>query len=257
MPSKVPSTISYRRLTLTSALLTLLVTVVIVSSSALASQTLISYQRDQAPATEAPRFRPETDSSPPERFAANRFDTRQSNFPPAEVVRGNLPSKEPRVAAAADPRKLAPSSATDGTINGAAAKTKSPLGLPVSQLFSTAGAGLAIVVGLFLVCAWLWRGGKHNPNAALPQAAFQVLGRAPLVGRTTAQLIQVGNKLVLVAVTADGLQPLTEITDAAEVDRLAGLCMGDKQTSSTAEFQKILRKLAQEPATGFLGAEAA
>jgi flagellar protein FliO/FliZ len=90
----------------------------------------------------------------------------------------------------------------------------------------------------------------------LPESAFAVLGRAPLTAQSFAQLLRVGNKLVLVAMSADGAQPLTEVTDPLEVDRIAGLCMSGKPTGSSAEFQQVLAQLSKEPARGFLGREA-
>jgi hypothetical protein len=56
-------------------------------------------------------------------------------------------------------------------------------------------------------------------------------------------------------VTADGGQPLTEVTDPAEVDRIAGLCLGASPRGSSAEFQQVLAELSREPARGFLGRE--
>lgn len=257
MSLTVPRTHSYRRLGNIGCLCALLLSVVVEGQPVQAAQTLLSYQSDEAASSPAVERTPQPTAQIPARIAANRYAAPKSNSPPREVFRGNLTSETIAASPAVDSRRLASASSISTAENSPAARSKSPFSLPVGQLLSTAGAGLAIVVGLFLVCAWLWRGGKHNPNAALPQEAFQVLGRAPLVGRTSAQLIRVGNKLVLVAVTAEGLQPLTEITEPAEVDRLAGLCLGGSETSSTAEFQKILRKLAQEPAQGFLGTEAA
>jgi flagellar biogenesis protein FliO len=124
------------------------------------------------------------------------------------------------------------------------------------QSFSTAGAGLAIVVGLFLICAWLLRRGGPKSNGVLPPEAFAVLGRSPLTPQSIAHLLRIGNKLVLVAVSADGAQPLAEVTDPLEVDRLTGLCSSSKGYGPAAEFQHVLAQLAKEPARGFLGNEA-
>jgi flagellar biogenesis protein FliO len=66
----------------------------------------------------------------------------------------------------------------------------------------------------------------------------------------------VGNKLVLVAMTPGGVQPLTEVTDPMEVDRLTGLCASGRGHGPSAEFQQVLAQLSREPARGFLGAEA-
>lgn len=123
---------------------------------------------------------------------------------------------------------------------------------------STAGAGLAIVVGLFFICMWLLRRSSGaKPTGMLPNEAFAVLGRAPLTPQSFAQLLRVGNKLVLVAVSADGIQPLTEVIDPLEVDRLTGVCASGRGHGPAAEFQQVLAQLAREPARGFLGAEAA
>ncbi len=60
-----------------------------------------------------------------------------------------------------------------------------------------------------------------------------------------------------VAMTPGGAQPLTEVTDPMEVDRLTGLCASGRGHGPSAEFQQVLSQLSREPARGFLGAEAA
>jgi flagellar biogenesis protein FliO len=136
-------------------------------------------------------------------------------------------------------------------------KSRLPIAFSKLESLSTAGAGLAIVVGLFFICMWLLRrssGAKHS--GALPSEAFAVLGRAPLTPQSFAQLLRIGNKLVLVAVSADGIQPLTEVIDPLEVDRLTAVCSSGKGHGPAAEFQQVLAQLSREPARGFLGAEA-
>jgi flagellar biogenesis protein FliO len=137
-------------------------------------------------------------------------------------------------------------------------KSRLPSSFSKMDSLTTAGAGLAIVVGLFFVCMWLLRRTSGSkPGGLLPNEAFAVLGRAPLTPQSFAQLLRVGNKLVLVAVSADGIQPLTEVIDPLEVDRLAGVCASGRGHGPAAEFQQVLAQLAKEPARGFLGAEAA
>ena len=121
---------------------------------------------------------------------------------------------------------------------------------------STAGTGLVIVIGLFLVCMLLLRRGGAKATGQLPSEAFAVLGRAPLTSGSNAHLLRIGNKLVLVAVSADGAHPLTEVTDPLEVDRILALCSSGKGFGPAAEFQQVLAQLAREPARGFLGKEA-
>ncbi len=129
--------------------------------------------------------------------------------------------------------------------------------LPKIESFTTATAGLAIVVGLFLVCAWLLRRSGPKPTTPLPSEAVAVLGRVPLAARNFAHLLHVGNKLVLVAVTPEGVSPITEIIDPVEVQRLLGLCLRNHKQSTTEDFQNVLQQLSKEPANGFLGNEAA
>jgi flagellar biogenesis protein FliO len=127
-----------------------------------------------------------------------------------------------------------------------------PLDAPTRQALTTALTGLAVVVGLLLVCTWLLK--RSGPTAAgmLPPEAFAVLGRAQLADRSTIVLFRLGSKLVLAATTAEGLRPLTEVTDPTEVDRLAGLCSQGRLHGPAAEFQQVLQQLAREPARGFL-----
>jgi flagellar biogenesis protein FliO len=128
--------------------------------------------------------------------------------------------------------------------------------MPQIESFTTAGAGLAMVVGLFLVCMWLLRKSGPTPTSPLPGEAFVVLGRIPLAARNFAHLLQVGNKLVLVAITPDGVAPITEVTEPNEVQRLLGLCHRNPKQSTSAEFHEVLSRLAKEPAQGFLGSQA-
>ena len=174
-----------------------------------------------------------------------------------------LPLGPPTAAVPDESRRLAPRSPGFAAM---AEQSPSPSGglrdrLPTSfsrfGSLSTAGAGLAIVVGLFFICMWLLRRSSGaKPTGMLPSEAFAVLGRAPLTPQSFAQLLRVGNKLVLVAVSADGIQPLTEVIDPLEVDRLTGVCASGRGHGPAAEFQQVLAQLAREPARGFLGAEA-
>jgi flagellar biogenesis protein FliO len=125
--------------------------------------------------------------------------------------------------------------------------------MPFDSIYNTVTA-LAVVVGLFLLCAGLVRRGATKSSIRLPEEVVSVLGRVPLAARQFAQLVRVGNKLVLLSVTSAGAEPLTEITDPVEIDRLLGLCRQNSARSSTAEFDQIFRELAQESApAGFLG----
>lgn len=156
-----------------------------------------------------------------------------------------------------DRRRLAPLSPTDRLSRTTAENkpSKLPFDIPHVDSLGTAGAGLVLVVGLFLLCVSLVRRGGHNPTAPLPHDAVSVLGRIPLTPKVYAQLIHVGNKLVLVAISGDRIDTITEIAEPAEVERLLVQCVKSSKQSSSAEFQKLLAQMAKEPARGFLGRE--
>lgn len=105
-------------------------------------------------------------------------------------------------------------------------------------------SSLGVVIGIFLVLAWILRRAAPRGLARLPDEAFEMLGRAPLAGKQHVHLLRCGNKLLLVSVTPAGTETLTEITDPQEVDRLAGLCRQGHPHSSTAAFRQVFAQLA-------------
>jgi flagellar protein FliO/FliZ len=148
-----------------------------------------------------------------------------------------------------------PATAKRDPADAAAAPFRS-FGMPLESMYTT-GTALAVVLGLFLLFAALVRRGAKKSNSMLPEEVVSVLGRVPLAARQFAELVRVGNKLVLVSVTPTGAEPITEIADPAEIDRLVGLCRQRSKGSSTDEFDQIFRQLADESApAGFLGEEA-
>lgn len=121
----------------------------------------------------------------------------------------------------------------------------SPSGMPSMV---TTVASLGIVLGLFLVLAWFMRRMSPAAAAVLPKEAVEVLGQSTLGGKQHVQLLRCGNKLLLVSVSAAGMETLTEVTDPIEVDRLAGLCMRARPSSATAAFRQVFHQAAQESA---------
>lgn len=124
---------------------------------------------------------------------------------------------------------------------------------PESETLVTAGSALALVVGLLLMSAWLLRKAQPRGNRPLPKEVAEVLGRAPLGGRTHAQLLRLGNKLVLVSVSQDHAETICEITDEVEVARLRSLCE-QQGADSAAAFDELFGQMSTEPTDdGFLG----
>lgn len=124
---------------------------------------------------------------------------------------------------------------------------------PTTQTLTATGGGLAIAVGLLVAMTCLVRGCLPKSARPLPRDVVEVLGRAPLGGKQTTQLVRVGSKLVLIAITPDGPETLTEITDPGEVARLVAACDSNSGRGANAEFDSMLQEMSDERATpGFL-----
>jgi flagellar biogenesis protein FliO len=111
---------------------------------------------------------------------------------------------------------------------------------------ATAGGSLAIVVGLFLLVAWVVRRGMPRNAALLPTSAVEVLGRAPLIGKQQVHLVRCGNKILLLDASPSGVKTLTEITDPAEVDRLQEICQSPHSRSGSS-FSQVFTQYDRQP----------
>jgi flagellar biogenesis protein FliO len=163
-------------------------------------------------------------------------------------------------------RYLAPPTArpANDTLANSNSRTNAPsrklidFGIPLQSIYTVATA-LAIVIGAFLLFAWALRGGSRSVRrrrGMLPSDAVSVLGRVALTSKQMAELLRVGNKLVLVAITPGGAETLTEVTDPVEVDRLMGICQQEDRFSTTKAFEQVFQQMSRDPsAGGFLGAE--
>lgn len=146
------------------------------------------------------------------------------------------------------PIKLAPRSHAS---HGALAKPVAPT---ATSAIGTVAGSLGIVLGLFFVVVWFSRRFSPPGSTQLPKEAVETLGRAPFSSKQQLQLLRVGNKLLLVAHSPSGVETLTEITDATEVEHLTALCRRGQSGSSSAAFRQVLNQIAAEPAPGgFVG----
>jgi len=128
-------------------------------------------------------------------------------------------------------------------LNGSGHATSAERTTPISALI-TVCSSLAIVLGLFFFVAWAMRKAAPRGSVILPNEVFEILGRASLGGRQQVQLVRCGTKLVLLSITPAATEPLTEVTDPLEVDRLAGICRQAHPRSSTKAFQQVFQQLA-------------
>jgi flagellar biogenesis protein FliO len=109
-----------------------------------------------------------------------------------------------------------------------------------TRAMTTVVSALSIVLAAFFLVVWLTRSANKRRWSPLPTEAVQVLGRAPLAGRQWMQLVQVGNKLVMLSVNANQVDTITEITDSQEVERLVALCRKEQPNHLRQTFQQVL-----------------
>lgn len=121
-----------------------------------------------------------------------------------------------------------------------------PAAASSTSAITTVAGSLGIVLGLFVVLVWFSRRFAPAGTAALPKEAVELLGRTSLGGTHQLQLVRVGTKLLLVALSSQGARTLTEITSAAEVERLSDLCRRQKPESATASFRSLVDQMGSE-----------
>lgn len=144
---------------------------------------------------------------------------------------------------------LLPHAGDKGARRSSPAESSPALGSRTAPWMSTL-SGLAIVLGTLFLFYWGMKRLGPKTNQMVPSEAVEMLGYAPLSGRQKLCLIRVGRKLVLIAVSPDAVEPLTEIEDPVEVDRLVGLCASQRQGSATQVFQQVLSQYVAGTATG-------
>lgn len=108
-------------------------------------------------------------------------------------------------------------------------------------------SALAIVLGTLFLFYWGMKRLGPRTNQLLPSEAVEMLGYTSLSGRQRLCLIRLGRKLVLVAVSSDTVEPLTEIDDPVEVDRLVGLCASQRNGSATQVFHQVFSQYVNHP----------
>jgi len=105
-----------------------------------------------------------------------------------------------------------------GPRDGGGKKSDKSGGLGWAEVLHTLAA-LAVVAGLIFATRWLLRRLNRRLAAGVGGGSetLRVLTTTPLGGRGELVLVKFGGRLVLVGATAQGMAPLSEITDAAEV----------------------------------------
>ena len=117
-------------------------------------------------------------------------------------------------------------------------KPRSSWAAALSMFFS-----LAVVLSFFLLVAWLVKKSQPNSFLKLPGDVVQVLGRTPMAPRQQMYVVRFGSKLLLISHQPGQTQTLGEITDADEVQRLAGKCEANHPGSISNSFRDVLKQV--------------
>ena len=127
--------------------------------------------------------------------------------------------------------------ASDGASPNAQSKMTAPA--------LTVTSSLAVVLGLFAGLIWLTRkfGSRSMHQGAVPKEVLSSLGSTPIDPRTRVTLLRCGRRILVVAQTASGLHPLSEITDPDEVRELTATCLSDSKRT----FHTTLESIEKEP----------
>ena len=105
---------------------------------------------------------------------------------------------------------------------------------------------LLIVLSAFFILMMILKKMSPKGNRLLPKEAFENLGRTFITQKLQLHLLRLGNRLILVSVTPDGVSPVTEVTDPDEVVPLLGMCRKLDENSSTELFRKMYSSLAED-----------
>lgn len=120
----------------------------------------------------------------------------------------------------------------------------------------TAFGSLVIVISAFFLLVLFFKKVSPKGNRVLPKEAFEDLGRTFLTQKNVLHLLRLGNRLILVSVTSDGVSPVAEIDDPDEVVTVLGMCRRLETESASQLFRKNLAELSKEDAkTGYFGAD--
>lgn len=104
------------------------------------------------------------------------------------------------------------------------------------------------IVGLILGLAKVLK--KHNPllGAVLPGSVIELLGRRMIDQRHAVHFIRIGERILVVGASMDGLRTLAEITDPVEIDRISGECrVQSVESNLTRSFRMLLSREQTEP----------
>ena len=100
-------------------------------------------------------------------------------------------------------------------------------------------SALAIVIALILVLRWIYRRLSSGIGGHRPSQAVRVLGRNVISPRQQVLVLQVGRRVVVVGDSGQQMNPLCEITDAAEVAELVAQLRVERAEPLARKFSTL------------------
>lgn len=139
---------------------------------------------------------------------------------------------------------VSPALAQPITVRHPTSQSTSAAENPAADPFSFARVILALgaVVLLILVFKWGARRFVIGGSASGHSRAIQVISRTVVSPRQQFLLVKVGRRLVLVANTGSGMNPICEIRDEQEVTELLGQVSSERVDSVTRAFGSLFRR---------------
>jgi len=185
-------------------------------------------------------------ASPLDRLGADEVTTRRDSTSVLQrlpisfrmVDRGTSDGSRPTTSRSAEVLPLAP---RGGSSDHAANRSPPSAG----RAIATVASSLAVVVGLLVAITWFAR--RYHPAVkSLPRELFLHLGTTNIAGRQAIHVMRFGDKLLLVAAGPAGLQPLGELTNADDVQRLTTLCRPTSSNPISSTFQRVVADWSRE-----------
>lgn len=120
----------------------------------------------------------------------------------------------------------------------------------------TTGVSLGLVLAIFCAIVWFSKKSGGRANKALPSEIVELLGVTAITPKQQMQLVRLGNKILLLSLTQQGVQPIGEITDSDEVARICAICQTNRPNSMSNTFRQVLNQMGSEKTdSGFLGSQ--
>jgi flagellar biogenesis protein FliO len=105
------------------------------------------------------------------------------------------------------------------------------------------GSRLAIVLGIFATAVIIQRWLSAPRRTSLPSDVIQVCGRVPLNARQRLLLVRVGERMLILLESPQGVGRLAEITDPAEVARLVDRTSAQSMAASPSLAGELLSQM--------------